>query len=161
MLCNSWVSHRSESWWHLLVSVLMQGLFLRVFHSPLPLPSLENSLRRAAGICLQPGKLKVQFQAQPNFPCQLHFSQLLSCPLGLEMQDAELPVLSLCQRHVPLLRNRLIQGSCCLLCLQRGAGATEALTQSPGPPLHCLGPALGSVWPGNADCEGAEQRDLD
>lgn len=84
----------------LLVCVLMQGLFLRMFHSPLPLPSLENSLRRAAGIYLEPGKLKVQLQAQPNFLHQLHFSHLLSCPLGLDMQDVELLVLSL--RHVPL-----------------------------------------------------------
>lgn len=127
MLCNSWVTHRSESWCQLgPFGVCVNAGFISE-DVPLfsPLPSLENSLRRPAGIYLEPGKLKVQLQAQPNFLHQLHFSQLLSCLLGLDMQDVELPVLSHCLRH------RLIQGSWCLLCLQHGAIATEALTQSP------------------------------
>lgn len=102
MLCNSWVTHRSESWCQLgPFGVCVNAGFISE-DVPLfsPLPSLENSLRRPAGIYLEPGKLKVQLQAQPNFLHQLHFSQLLSCLLGLDMQDVELPVLSLC--HVPL-----------------------------------------------------------
>lgn len=75
----------------LLVSVLMQGLFLRMSHS-----SLEISWDVP-----EPGQLKVQLQTQPHLLCQLHFSQLVCAHLAFPcrmLSSLSAPV----PGHVPL-----------------------------------------------------------
>lgn len=86
-----------------------------------------------AGISLQPGKLKVQLQTQPNFLCQLHFSQLLhvhlACPCRM-LSSLSVPV----PGHVPLPSS-----------LEQ-----EPLNPShkaPWSPLHCPGPAVPDPHP--------------